>query len=117
MGMARCRDFVREKASTYEDRLAEVQAKEELERIEKERRQREYEWQQIDQWHRQLEGWETAQMSSEDLRVQQRIREADAARRQMEIRKEAERRDAEDAEKAEEERRREKQERRRGEDE
>lgn len=93
--MARCRDFVREKASTYDERLAEVQAKEEIERIEKERLQRKHEWEQIAVWHQQLEGWEISQMAAEDLRVQQRVRETEAARRQMEIRKEAERKDEE----------------------
>jgi len=69
--MARCRDFVREKASTFEDRAKEAEetqkrAAEERRRAAEEQRRRE--WEAIDKWHRQLEDWESACMAALDER-------------------------------------------------
>jgi len=81
--MARCRGFVREKAATFEDRTKEVEEKErEAQRVEKlrlvreEAERKEREWQAIADWHRPIEGWEVAQMAENDLRAQQRAKEA-----------------------------------------
>lgn len=69
--MARCRDFVREKADTYEDRqeqakMAEKAAREARRREELERLRRE--WEQIAAWHRPLEDLELSRMAACDER-------------------------------------------------
>lgn len=88
--MARCRMFVREKASTYEDRAQEAAQKEEEMLVLQEKRRLEDEWNQIAVWHKELIPWETSWMGGEDLRAQQRAAEAEAARIQAERRRLAE---------------------------
>ncbi|CAE7687544.1 Eif4e1b [Symbiodinium microadriaticum] len=89
--MARCRNFVREKAQTYEERMREAEEQErEARRQEMLRREREErerlarEWAEIADWHRQLEGWERSQLAIEDLREQERAREAQEVREALE---------------------------------
>merc|ERR1719410_689147 len=85
--MARCRDFVREKASTFDERAQEAQERERRAHEDRKRQkeeQRKREWDAIDQWHRQLEDWESACMAASDerfarLQVLQRRAEAEAA--------------------------------------
>merc|ERR1719401_2986617 len=53
--MARCRDFVREKSGTFDERQREADRQKKAER----RKARlEEEWRQIDVWHRKLLQWE-----------------------------------------------------------
>jgi len=92
--MARCRNFVREKAQTYEERMREAEEQErEARRQEMLRREREErerlarEWAEIAHWHRQLEGWELSQLAIEDLREQERAREAQEVREALEGKK------------------------------
>lgn len=78
--MARCRDFVRQKASTFEDRQREVQEAEEAARLQREREAQEKlarEWDEIHRWHLQHLDWERAQMTALDERSQ--VREVEAA--------------------------------------
>lgn len=74
--MARCRDFVREKADSFEDRqkeakLAEQRALEARQREERERRRRE--WEKIAAWHQPLEEQELTWMASHDDREGGRV--------------------------------------------
>mmetsp|Transcript_36816 Transcript_36816/g.72849 ORF Transcript_36816/g.72849 Transcript_36816/m.72849 type:complete len:281 (-) Transcript_36816:168-1010(-) len=71
--MARCRDFVRAKASTFEERQREAEEVEHQARVALQRQaaeQRKREWDAIDTWHKQLEGWETACLAANDERRQ-----------------------------------------------
>jgi len=88
--MARCRMFVREKVSTYDDRAQEAAQKEEEMKELQEKRRLEDEWNQIAAWHTELQPWEKSWMAGEDLRAQQRAAEAEAARLQAERRRIAE---------------------------
>jgi len=70
--MARCRDFVREKAGTFEQRRREAEEAEYRAALARERERQERiarEWEAIHQWHRQLEGWEQACMALCDERL------------------------------------------------
>ncbi|CAL1134030.1 unnamed protein product [Cladocopium goreaui] len=76
--MARCRNFVRAKADTFEERMREAQQREEeahrAERLRREREERERlakEWAEIEAWHAPMERWESSQLASEDLRSQE----------------------------------------------
>lgn len=70
--MARCRDFVRQNASAYDDRTREVQEAERRAAEEKRKAAtelRRLEWEAIDKWHRQMETWEVACMTVADERL------------------------------------------------
>eukprot|EP00435_Cladocopium_sp_Y103_P028626 s1165_g7.t1 len=78
--MARCRNFVRAKADTFEDRMREAEQREEqarrAERLRREREERERlakEWAEIEAWHAPMERWEASQLAAEDLRTQERM--------------------------------------------
>lgn len=82
--MARCRDFVREKASTYEERQRAVEEAERHARETRERERLELEWQQIACWHHPLEPMEQALMIKQDERAkewarQQQVRQEEQA--------------------------------------
>jgi len=69
--MARCRDFVRAKASTFEERQQEAAEAEHQARLAQQRQaeeQKKREWDAIDKWHKQLEGWENACLAAYDER-------------------------------------------------
>jgi len=69
--MARCRDFVRAKASTFEERQQQAEEAEHQARLAQQRQveeQRKSEWAAIDKWHKQLEGWEQACLAAYDER-------------------------------------------------
>lgn len=85
--MARCRNFVRENASTFEERQKACEEQEVKARAEAARRQRDLEWRQIAEWHAPMEEWERSQMAALDDRAQQRAREAEAAKANAEKRK------------------------------
>mmetsp|Transcript_14077 Transcript_14077/g.29499 ORF Transcript_14077/g.29499 Transcript_14077/m.29499 type:complete len:296 (+) Transcript_14077:71-958(+) len=71
--MARCRDFVREKAGTFDQRRVEAEEAERQAQLDLEREAAEQlarEWDAIHQWHRKLEGWEQAHMAACDDRLQ-----------------------------------------------
>jgi len=70
--MARCRDFVRQNANTFDDRQREAAETERLAReAERKAREDQYkrEWQAITDWHVQLEPWETSCMERFDERL------------------------------------------------
>mmetsp|Transcript_36815 Transcript_36815/g.72846 ORF Transcript_36815/g.72846 Transcript_36815/m.72846 type:complete len:281 (-) Transcript_36815:173-1015(-) len=69
--MARCRDFVRAKASTFEERQQQAEEAENQARLARQRQaeeQKKQEWAAIDKWHKQLEGWEQACLAACDER-------------------------------------------------
>jgi len=69
--MARCRDFVRAKASTFEERQQQAVEAEHQARLAGQREveeQKKREWEAIDKWHKQLEGWEQACLAAYDER-------------------------------------------------
>lgn len=78
--MARCRDFVREKASGFDDRMKDAQEQEEVEKVAQAQRQLKFEWEQIATWHDQFLEFEATSMAGEDLRAQERARELEVAR-------------------------------------
>lgn len=80
--MARCRDFVRAKASSFEDRQKEAEEAEEHARLQREQEAVERlarEWDEIRRWHQHLEPWEQAHMSLLDERTKERQVQAQAA--------------------------------------
>jgi len=71
--MARCRDFVRQKASTFEQRRIEAAEAERQAALAREREAAERfarEWEEIRIWHGRLEEWEQASMVANDERYQ-----------------------------------------------
>jgi len=88
--MARCRGFVREKASTYEEREQEAVERQRAALLQQELEVRASEWGQIEAWHAPLEDWEKTQMARQDMRLLLYAREADEARRQAVLRWERE---------------------------
>jgi len=110
--MARCRDFVRAQASGYEDRMKEVAEAEEEEKKQAAIKQLAWEWEQIENWHKQFEEWEKLQMFSNDFLAQQRAVEAEVAKQQENEKRRAE----EEKIRAESEERRRQEEKRREED-
>lgn len=85
--MARCRDFVRQKASTFDERAREAEETEMRARQARQREleeQRAREWQAIADWHQNLEAWEATCMAAVDERLArlvalQRLEEAELA--------------------------------------
>jgi len=71
--MIRCRDFVRQKASTFEHRRIEAEEAERQAAIAREKEAAERfarEWEEIRKWHSRLEEWEQANMVANDGRYQ-----------------------------------------------
>mmetsp|Transcript_55829 Transcript_55829/g.154585 ORF Transcript_55829/g.154585 Transcript_55829/m.154585 type:complete len:292 (+) Transcript_55829:107-982(+) len=85
--MARCRDFVREKASGFEQRRLEAEEAERQAVLAREREAAERlarEWDDIHKWHCQLEGWEQACMALWDERLQVHLQERSRVRESSE---------------------------------
>eukprot|EP00913_Durusdinium_trenchii_P011462 g10762.t1 len=88
--MARCRNFVREKADTFEERMKEAEEREQearrQERLRQEQERKERlarEWAAITEWHAPMESWEELQLSLEDFRTQERAQMEEEVRRAL----------------------------------
>merc|ERR1712146_217598 len=94
--MARCREFVRSNAGSFEEREREAEAKrraaERERKIIQKREQLIREWEQIEAWTRKhnLLDKERKRMAAEDLRTIHRVKEEEAAREAMRVVLEAE---------------------------
>jgi len=98
--MARCRNFVRQNAGSFEQKQQEVLEMERLAAVAQE-------WEAIRAWHEPLESWENGWMVKEDLALQQRVQKAEEERRRAVERWEKE---SEEREREEKERERQKEE-------
>lgn len=93
--MARCRDFVRAKASTFEERQREAEQAELQARLAAERERKRQaeerlrqEWEEIHRWHQQLLAWEQASMAALDERagrLQQLLEEEQRAAARLKV--------------------------------